>query len=124
MRVNLNVWEKIQKKYITFPIPIKRELDSGKTITYKIKFIDSFRFISSSLSSLVDNLSEGLHSDKCTDCKSCINCMMLKDDQQSCTQSLDALRVKLADVFENFRNKSIEIYGLDPAHFLSAPVLA
>ena len=23
----------------------------------------------------------------------------------------------LAEVFENFRNKSIEIYGLDPAHF-------
>ena len=27
----------------------------------------------------------------------------------------------LADVFENFRDKSIEICGLDPAHFLSAP---
>ena len=30
----------------------------------------------------------------------------------------------LADVFENFRDKCIEIYGLDPAHFLSAPRLA
>ena len=27
----------------------------------------------------------------------------------------------LADVFQNFRDKCIEIYGLDPAHFLSAP---
>ena len=27
----------------------------------------------------------------------------------------------LADVFENFRNKWIEIYKLDPAQFLSAP---
>ena len=27
----------------------------------------------------------------------------------------------LADVFENFRNKFIKIYELDPAHFLSAP---
>ena len=26
----------------------------------------------------------------------------------------------LADVFENFRDKSIEMYELDPAHFLSA----
>ena len=30
----------------------------------------------------------------------------------------------LADVFENFRNKCIEIYELDPAHFLSTPGLA
>ena len=30
----------------------------------------------------------------------------------------------LLDVFENFRNKCIEIYELEPAHFLSAPGLA
>ena len=30
----------------------------------------------------------------------------------------------LADVFENFRNKCIEIYELDSAHFLSAPGLS
>ena len=30
----------------------------------------------------------------------------------------------LADVFENFRNKCIEIYKLDLAHFVSAPGLA
>ena len=29
-----------------------------------------------------------------------------------------------ADVFENFRNNSIEIYELDPSHFLSALGLA
>ena len=32
--------------------------------------------------------------------------------------------VLLADAFENFRNKCIEIYELDPAHFFSAPELA
>ena len=30
----------------------------------------------------------------------------------------------LADVFENFRNKCIEIFEVDPAHVLSAPGLA
>ena len=30
----------------------------------------------------------------------------------------------LADVFQNFRNKSNEIFKLDPAHFLSAQRLA
>ena len=29
-----------------------------------------------------------------------------------------------ADVLENFRNKYIEIYELDPAHFFSSPGLA
>ena len=30
----------------------------------------------------------------------------------------------LADVFENFRDKCIDFYKLDPVHFLSAPGLA
>ena len=30
----------------------------------------------------------------------------------------------LADVFENFRDKCIEVHGLDPAYFLSAEGLA
>ena len=37
-------------------------------ITYKTKFIDSFRFIATSLSKLVDNLMEGIHNDKCINC--------------------------------------------------------
>ena len=32
--------------------------------------------------------------------------------------------ILLGDVFENFRDNCIEIYELDPAHFLSAPGLA
>ena len=177
--------------------------------------------MSSSLSSLVDNLSEGLHIDKCTDGKSCLDYMITKDDQlifrcyeckknykndfnkelikrfaniyEFCNDDINkfilllwkcvypyeymdswerfpetlpdkafysslnmeditdidhrhAKRVLkkfnnknlgdyhdlyvqsgallLADAFENFRNKCIEIYELDPAHFLSAPRLA
>ena len=42
--------------------------------------------MSSSLSNLVDNLAEGLHSDKRTDCKSCLDCMKIKDNQENCIQ--------------------------------------
>ena len=69
------------EKYITFSVPIKKELDNSKTITYKLKFIDSFRFMSTSLSSLVDSLSEKLHSDECKDCKSELDYISVKDNQ-------------------------------------------
>ena len=179
--------------------------------------------MSSSLSNLADNLSERLHNDKCTDCKSYLDYMSIKDDQlifrcfdckknykkdfnkelikrfanmyEFCDRDInkfilllrkgvysyeymdswerfdEALLSKkegfhsrlnmenitsvdyrhakrvfknfnnknisdyhdlyvqsdtllLADVFENFTNKCIQIYELDPANFLSAPGLA
>ena len=192
-------------------------------ISHKIKPIDSFRLMDKSLSNLVNNLFEGLHSDKCKDCKSCLHYMITKDGQlifkvfeskknykknfnkelinrfvniyEFCNEDINkfilllrkgvypyeymdswekfdetslpnkeafysslnmedisdvdhrhAKRVfkslnnknlgdyhdlyvqsdtlLLADVFENFRNKCIEICELDSAHFLSAPGLA
>ena len=77
------------KKYIALSVPVKKEItkidkdgnDKITKISYKIKFIDSFRFMSSSPSSLADNLSEGLHSDKWTDCKSYLDYMIIKDAQ-------------------------------------------
>ena len=45
----------------------------------------------------------------------------LGDYHDLCVQNNTLL---LADVFENVRNKCIDIYELDPAHFLSAPGLA
>ena len=215
----------ITEKYITLSVPIKKENDDdGKTITYKIKFIDSCRFMQSKLSDLVNNLSE-------INNKECKKCMERKKIRSECefiglknnrlkykcikcndisTKSVDDLKKKfpktykfcngnlnkfvlllrkgvypyeymdswerfnetslppkesfyselnledisdkdylhaqkvwdafeirnlgeyhdlyvqtdtllLADVFEKFRDKGIEIYGLDPSHFLSAP---
>ena len=77
------------EKYITFSVPIKEEItkidkdgnDKIMKISYTIKFLDNFRFMGKSLSNLVDNLSEGRHSDKRTDCKSCLDYMITKDDQ-------------------------------------------
>ena len=62
------------EKYITFSVPIKKKIENKDLeLTYKIKFIDSYRFMSSSLSKLVDNLSEGTHNNKCLDCNSCLD---------------------------------------------------
>ena len=43
--------------------------------------IDSFKFMSRSLSNLVGNLSEGFHSDKCTDCKSYLDYMTTENEK-------------------------------------------
>ena len=56
------------EKHITFSVPIKKELDNGKTITYKLKFTDSFRFMQTSLSKLVNNLSE-IYNKECKRCR-------------------------------------------------------
>ena len=59
-----------REKNITFSVPIKKERnnDNNKTITYKIKFIDTYTLMQSKLSDLVDNLSEINNKD----CKTCM----------------------------------------------------
>ena len=64
------------EKYITFSVPIK-------TATYKLKFIDSFRFVSTLLSILSKNIYEGFHNDKYMDCKSYLDYMAIKDDRST-----------------------------------------
>ena len=213
-----------KEKCITFSVPIKKESNEGGTIIYRIKFIDNFRFMCTSLSSLVDNLSGGIHNDgKCAKCSSCIEYIStkngkllfecfeckkrysrkfskklgkkLKNTYEFCNENIDKFILFLrkgvyryeymdnwdtldeeelpdksdfysslnmdeiididysharkvfdkfciknlveyhdlyvqsdtllvADVFENFRDMCIKVYGLDPAYFLSAPGLA
>ena len=40
------------EKYITFSLPLKKENDNGKKVTYKLKFMGTYRFMSTSLSNL------------------------------------------------------------------------
>ena len=75
-KVKLNCNGDNMEKYITFSVPIKKEVNNydgndskKKTITYKLKFIDSFRFMPDSLSNLVDKTSGIFNS---IECKSCI----------------------------------------------------
>ena len=57
------------EKYTTFSVPVKKKIENKDIeITYKIKFFDSYRFMATSLSKLVDNLTEDIHGDKCVDC--------------------------------------------------------
>ena len=51
------------EKYITFSVPL-----NGKPFIYKLKLIDSFRFMATSLSNLTDNLSE-VNKKECKSCK-------------------------------------------------------
>ena len=70
------------ENYITFSAPLKKEIKNKSKIieiTYKIKFLDSYRFISISLSKLLDKLSEELRNNKCLNCKSCLDYMKTKN---------------------------------------------
>ena len=60
----------LKKNILPFQYQLKKEHDSSKTITYKIKFIDSYRFMQIKLSDLVDNLSEIKNKDCKTPAKS------------------------------------------------------
>ena len=65
------------EKYITFSVPLKKENHNDKKITYKLKFTDSYRFMSASLSNLVDNLSVVYD-------KGCKKCMERKKIRLNC----------------------------------------
>ena len=70
------------EKYITFSVPLKKKIENKDIeINYKIKFIDSCRFMSSSLSKRVDNLSEGIHNNKCCDCESILDYIKIKNEK-------------------------------------------
>ena len=71
------------EKYVTFSVPIKKKIENEiMEITYKIKFIDSFRFMATSLSKLVDNLTKGIHTNKCLDCNSCLDYVRITKNEK------------------------------------------
>ena len=133
------------EKYITFSVPIKKRIENKDIeINYKIKFIDSFRFVATSLSKLVDNLTEGIHNDKCIKCKSNLCYMKVMDKKLIfrcfyCKKNYrNEINKELIETFastytfcNNDINKFIMLinaclsnYELDPAHFVSLPGLA
>ena len=69
-------------------IPIEKEVikidkdgnESVVTISYEAKLIDSERFMATSLSNLVDNVTEGIHKIKCKDCDCFLEYESVKDN--------------------------------------------
>ena len=94
------------EKYITFSVPFKKERNNGKTVTYKLKFIDSYRFMPDSLSNLADNMSGIFNSIKC---KSCIE--KIKINSECCFTGLknERLNYKCKECKKEFKRPTTEL---------------
>ena len=171
-----------EEKYISFSKNIKvgvykdKKTGEFKDKTFKIRFIDSFKFMGSSLEALVNNLPKdafknldryytpkeaelikrkGFYPYEYMNTEERFNETKLppkeafysrlsgkditKGDYKHALNVWNVFKMKtfkeyhelynetdvllLADVFENFRNNNLKIYGLDPAHYFTAPGL-
>ena len=81
------------EKYITFSVPIKKKCDDSKTFTYKLRFIDSFRFLPISSSELIDNMSENFNSIECKSCKENNRC-------EECKKLIQGLIKKFPSIYQ------------------------
>ena len=76
------------EKYKTFSVPLEKEItkidkdgnENVTTVSQIIKFIDTARFIASSLSNIFDNLIERIHKIKCSDCNCFLEYESVKDN--------------------------------------------
>ena len=117
------------KKYKTFSVPIEKEVtkidkdghENFVTIYYKIKFIDTARFMATSLSNLVDDLTERIYKVKCKDCDYFLEYESVKDDLIKCkclscnkdfSNKIDEeLKERFKDTFE-FSNNGVNKFIL------------
>ena len=108
---DFHILGKNTKKYITFSVPLTKINKSDKLITYKLKFIDSYRFMQSSLSNLKDNLSEINNKD----CKRCMErskikweCQYIKHNKNKlidkCKKCGDISSKPITGLIEKFSN--------------------
>ena len=90
-------------------MPIKKKIENKDLeITYKIKFIVSYGFMSSSLSKIVDNLSEGIYNNKCVDYKSNLDYVRITKNEKlllKCFNCDSYYKKKLnKDLIKKFKN--------------------
>ena len=93
--------------YKHFFVPIRKEIikinkdgkQSVETMSYKIKCIDSMRFMATSLTKLVDNLSKGIHEIKCAD----YNCSLKYENVKN-----NLMKYKCLSCDKKFSEKSLK----------------
>ena len=108
-------------KIISFSVPTKKERnnDINETITYKIKFSGSFRFMRCGLSNFVDDLSEINNKN----CKKCIDkkweFIGLKNNELNykCKECNGISNISINDLTEKFQN-TYKFYKGDINKFL------
>ena len=117
-------WEKYRT---TFSVPLEKEItnidkdgnESIITTSYRIKFIHSARFMTSSLSNLVDNLAEETREIKCKnwecflECES-VNDSLIKYTCLSCSKDYkldEKLKLQFQNTFK-FSNNDINAFIL------------
>ena len=112
--------------YKHFSVPIRKEITnidkngnkSVETIFQKIGFLDSMRFMATSLSKLVDNLTQGIHKIKSKDCDWFFEYKSLKDNliclfcnKDHSTKFDEKLKKKFKNTFK-FSNNGINQFVL------------
>ena len=99
-----------KEKYITSSVPIKKESNEDGIVIYKIKFIDNFRFMSTSLSSLVHNLSDGIHNNhKCSNCNSSLEYISISNNGKLLFECFDCKK-RHSGKFSKSLKKSLRIH--------------
>ena len=71
----------------------RRKYGDGKAIEYKLRFIDSVRFMSTSLSEIVDNMSGNFNSIECKSCTKNNRC-------EQCKKLIEGLIEKFPSVYQ------------------------
>ena len=71
-------WRKDRKVYSFFSTN-RKNIENGEIIVYRIKCIDSMRFMTTLIWRLSENLADRLHNSKWKDFKSCLAYIKVKD---------------------------------------------
>ena len=95
------------KKYKTFSIPIEKEVPNIDKVVMKVLSLNivSAKFMTSSLSNLVDNVAEGICKIKCKDCDRFLEHESVKDNLIKYNAYL-AIKVIQSSLMKNCKSHS------------------